>query len=42
VPAGTEGGSVSATAKGDKEARVDVLVEVVETEVEDEEGALAG
>ena len=41
MPAGTEGGSVSATAKEDKEARVEE-VEVVETEVEDEEGALAG
>jgi hypothetical protein len=37
VPAGTEGGSVSATAKGDRKARVEVLVEVV---VEVEEGAL--
>jgi hypothetical protein len=42
VPAGTDGGSVRATTKGDKEARVEVDVEVVEVdvEVEDEEGAL--
>jgi len=41
VPAGTDEGSVSATAKGEKETRVEeVEVEETDVEVESEEGDL--